>query len=260
MKNTIKISFFVLIILLFTSCSGYSQYYKPFIKKDGTNVEFIKKNEEPKLIRSNSNNIENDIFEIISNHYIIMGVSSFIGYNQERELKSFAKSIGAFVVLYFTEYVSTRQMTIFIPTTETSAINLNTYSGTKTFNTYGAVTKTTNQPYSYSFDKYKHNAVFFARDTSKKRFGIFYKSLTNQMRKKLQRNDGILVGAVYKETPAFNANILSDDLIISINGIEVGENNFLNFLNIINGIPSGKQIKVVLLRDGQEKTLYMVLE
>ncbi|MDR3177637.1 MAG: PDZ domain-containing protein [Campylobacteraceae bacterium] len=271
MKNIIKISFFMLIILLFASCSGsgYSQFYKPIIENNKTTVELLNKDGEPKLIHSSSDNIENDILEVISNHYIAIGTSGFIGTNQEGALKSFAKSIGAVVVLYDTQYANSEQMTLFLPTTETSTINLNTYGNAGTFNkngfastnsfanTYGTVTTSANKPFSYKIDKYNHTAIFFARDTSKKRFGIFPKPFTNQIRKTLQRNNGILVGAVYKGTPAFNANILSDDLIISINDIGVSENNFSS---VIDTIPSDERIKVVLLRSGQEKTLYIVLE
>ncbi|MDR3345912.1 MAG: PDZ domain-containing protein [Campylobacteraceae bacterium] len=270
-RGVIKIAIFIVIALFFSSCvSGYAQFYKPnpYLEAIKPTIKFLDKNENPKIIYSN--NMANDVLEVLSNHYTIIGESAFNGKPEEEWLlKDFAKQIGATIVLYHVQYTNTEQGIKFVPQQQTTQVNLNTNSRSSSIynggvgnsygsaTTYGTLTTTTNQAVPYAVHRYDQNAVFFAPITTKFKLGIFVNSLTQEMRQILQRNNGVVVKIVYKSTPAFYANILSNDIIIGINDIEIGEHNFNS---VLGAIPAGEKIKIVAIRNGQEKAFDVVLE
>ena len=85
------------------------------------------------------------------------------------------------------------------------------YSGTST--TYD--TQTTYIP--YSVDRYEQAALFF-KPLARIGLGVKLGLLSDADKQRLQSNKGMLVEAVRKGSPAFAADILPGDIVISIGG------------------------------------------
>ncbi|MFW5812881.1 MAG: DegQ family serine endoprotease [Fibrobacterota bacterium] len=71
----------------------------------------------------------------------------------------------------------------------------------------------------------------------------------------LKGRGGVLVGDVYKDEPAHKAGMKRGDVILRVNGKEVGTANQLR--NVVASIRPGKQVPVTILRDEREVTLKM---
>jgi C-terminal processing protease CtpA/Prc len=89
-----------------------------------------------------------------------------------------------------------------------------TYNGTTT--TYGS--QTTYIPYSVAH--YDQMAVFFA-PMPRHGLGVMMANVPDTMAQQLGSAKGALVNAVRRDSPAFRADILPGDVIISVNGSEV---------------------------------------
>jgi serine protease Do len=73
----------------------------------------------------------------------------------------------------------------------------------------------------------------------------------------LGNRKGVLISDVFKNQPGDKAGIKRGDVILSINGKDVGSPNELR--NIVAVCTPGKKIPTVILRDGKEQTLSVVL-
>jgi S1-C subfamily serine protease len=85
------------------------------------------------------------------------------------------------------------------------------YSGTST--TY--VPQTTMVP--YSVDRYSQIAAYF-KPLDRKGLGVKFDSLSDQQRQQIGTNKGLAITAVRKGSPAFMADVLPGDIILSVNG------------------------------------------
>jgi serine protease Do len=73
----------------------------------------------------------------------------------------------------------------------------------------------------------------------------------------LKSTKGVLINEVFKGQPADKAGIRAGDVVLSIDGIRTGNANELK--NTVAGIEPGKKASVEIVRDGNQKTVYVVL-
>jgi serine protease Do len=73
----------------------------------------------------------------------------------------------------------------------------------------------------------------------------------------VQFDQGILVARVEKNGPAFQAGIQEGDLLLSINGSDV--NSVADLRAILDNVPIGEKITVVVLRNGRSQTVTPVV-
>ncbi|TWT43078.1 Periplasmic pH-dependent serine endoprotease DegQ precursor [Thalassoglobus neptunius] len=73
----------------------------------------------------------------------------------------------------------------------------------------------------------------------------------------LDRITGARVVRVLESTPAANAGLRTNDVIIDFDGIEVQDENDL--INRVSLTPVNKQVRMVILRNGQPRTLSVIL-
>jgi membrane-associated protease RseP (regulator of RpoE activity) len=264
-----KFAVLVIAMLFLSSCafSGYAEFYKPTpgIEKNNTAIKFLSEGEKPKLMQSK--NLLGDADDLMSEHYVVIGESSFNAESQDDDdLMGLAEQVGATIVLYNWQYSNTKQETIYIPQVQTTNVNVNSFgfpgSGFSnnfgTTSTYGTITTTTNQPISYSVDRYNYHAIFFAPFDKKMKFGVQYQSLSSQMRQAAGRNTGAYARIVYKRTPAYQANIVNGDVIVKFDGKDVVDSDSLD--KIIDSTPSGKKVKVSIVRNNEEKAVDVTLD
>jgi hypothetical protein len=214
----------VIVLLSIFSCSSapsFSTWYDSWIDiNEFSNVITLNEGEEPRIKRSS--NIDNDFFEIRSNHYSCIGDTSFNGPDQDitNDIKWQCRQNGATLALYSVEYTDTRYGSSY-------------YKGT------GG---------TYSIRRYDYQVYYFVPliYTFELTFGIDGNNLSNKLRQEIGRNTGVYVNIVYNNTPAFHANILRGDVIIRINEYTI--NNYSDFLDIYNIFYTLEEVEVEYVR------------
>ena len=247
-----------LLIILITSCatsSGYYRFYTPYILKDKLidyQLELLPKDGEPKIYTSN--NPSKDIADLETNHYAIIGESAFEGPIANLDgVKAVCKENGATIVLVYSQFLETKTIagTLSLPTTKTSNVSGSVYGPNGTTLVNGTVTThgTDNIPYSYQIDRYNQTAVYFAKMNRKFLFGISWLEINSEIQKSVKRNTGVYVRIVYRDTPAFAANILPGDVIIKMGNQEI--RNTTEFSQTFAKYKSGDKVSMDIWRNEQ---------
>lgn len=265
-------SLFLLALAITLSCvrpNPYSNFYHstgalPTVYAPG---DFESVN-GPARIYKYSSSITQDNQAMFENGYIEIGYSSFNGSASsysESDIQKQASVIGASIVLVKSAYTNTRTgaipytvqnpgQTIYSNSTGTANAYgsggwaTGTYSGTTTTYVPGG-TSTYSIP--YSVDRYDFGATYWIRKT-KIHFGAYYSDLTNQLRVSLQRNQGVVITLIIKQTPAWDANLLPGDVIIRLNGRVVADAQ--EFTNLLTG-NAGQSITLDIVRNGENKMI-----
>lgn len=161
--------------------------------------------------------------------YSVIGYSSFNGgRGTEAQAIEQGKKVHAdLVVVMDPRYTGTRSTVVPIvtPTSQTSVTNgtataygtgrYATVYGTATTTTYG--TQTNLVP--ISTDRFDFGAIYMVK--AKMYFGAFFRDLTDEERQSLGSNRGVYVMTVVNDSPAFNADVLAGDVIVTVNGERV---------------------------------------
>jgi tetratricopeptide (TPR) repeat protein len=172
-----------------------------------------------------SANLDQDRIALMRRSFIPIGDASFNAAESqvtEHHLREQAQKIGAHAVLVSSKYSHT--LSGAVPLTVPNATT--TYStGTATaFGAGGAVTaygsgtttsygsQTVMMPYSIARSDFA--AIFFAKFRS--RAGLFTEPLDDDTRRRLQTNSGVKVLVVSDGSPAFHADVVPGDVIISL--------------------------------------------
>ena len=226
-----KISYlFVIgISIALNSCSTFSnvsKFYEPFnVSEDVWNVIKLQENEEPEIY--STDDIMNDTDEIKSDHYVCIGGTGFNGPFEDiqNDIRLKCKEIGATIALYSIDYTDTRYGSTY-------------YQGT------GG---------SYSIRHYDYTVFYLAKFTNDVGFGAVLMDIDNDTRQTYKRNTGAIVSLVYKNAPAYYANIVRGDIIIKINGKEILSAN--DGYSVINSLAIGSVVNMEVLRDGKSETI-----
>jgi len=243
-------------LCVFSGCiNPYGQFYTDYT--GGVNVlenpNIIAPTDKPKLIQGS--NIENDETRMLEDGYSLIGVSSFNAANvNQNSATEQAKKVHADTVIVYSQYTETvsGSMPLTVPNTQTTYHSGNiygsgggfaNYSGTST--TYG--TQTTYVP--YNIRRYDYLATYWVKHNLP-RLGIYFEDLTDELRKKVESNKGVYIIAVMKDSPAFNADLLKDDIIRKLNNTEIIDKK--HFANLI-AENKGQRIELEIFRN--EKTI-----
>ncbi|MBU8869643.1 MAG: PDZ domain-containing protein [Gemmatimonadales bacterium] len=89
--------------------------------------------------------------------------------------------------------------------------------------------------------------------------GVYLQDLEPSMVKALQLDDksGVLISEIVEDSPAQKAGLEDGDVILIFNGKEIESSKVLT--KAVRKAGSGENVKVVILRDGKEKTLKVEL-
>jgi len=92
------------------------------------------------------------------------------------------------------------------------------------------------------------------------RLGVIIQSITSELKKEhnLLSKKGAYIQDIAKDSPASKSDLKKGDVIIRFNGKEIKSAQGLPF--IISMSPLGKEIELVVLREGKEKTVKVILE
>lgn len=236
---------------LVSACvNHYQRNYQPATIDYGQLAPFTG---EPQ-VASGSKDAEADIARMYADGYALIGHAKFSAPQTSQSLAAQqAKAVGASHVLLVTEYERTvsSMMPMTTPTTQTTytggtanAYGLGggsawgNYSGTTT--TYG--TQTTYVP--LNVDRYAHGALFFAPLT-RTGLGIFRREGNDQEKQRAGTNKIATVLAVRRGSPAYAADLLPGDLLVSIDGLDFGD--YAAISKYLGTYP-GREMALVLVR------------
>jgi membrane-associated protease RseP (regulator of RpoE activity) len=252
----------VLCCLFLSSCaSGYEKFYQPLPANNPAGIAPF--SGEPQLLRGDPNPTQT-VAHMFEQGYWPIGVSDFVGPAANvNDALGQAKSVGAAVVAITSKYQSTATgaFPLTLPNNTTSyttgsanvvgtgGFATGSYNGLTT--TYG--TQTTMIP--YSVDRYEQVAIYFA-PLKRQGAGFMYLPLTDTQRQQLRTNQAVSVVAIRTGSPAFLADFLPGDAILSINGqrvydIETGRRALLAAV--------GRSSNIVLIRNGQQITKTLMI-
>jgi hypothetical protein len=225
----------VLIILstiLFFSCTTFSSFYDSWHNvNELTNIITLQERQEPRIIRSS--NMNDDVNEILSNNYIIIGTTSFNGPDDDitNSIKMQCRQNGATIALYGKDYTDTRH---------------GVYS-----NYYGGIS-------SYNIRRYDYTVYYFVQRTFLPALGWRLVDLDNENRRIFQRNTGAIVFVVLKNTSVFYANIVRNDIIVRINDQVI--NNVDDYWKIYENLNFGDIIEVEYIRNNRSNIVNIKVE
>lgn len=216
---------------------------------------YVPSTEEIKII--STTDLSKDEKILMKRGYVMIGKSSFqanTGTVREDALLDHAKKVGAQVVLIKSVVTGTvnKVMALSTPTSSTSytSANAHAYGSGGYANAYGNSTTTTygseTSYIPYTISRSSVGAEFFA--LFKTQLGVFPTDLTDEEKKAIGQNGGIKVFEIVDNSPAYFSNILPDDLIVSVNGKQVG--NREDFLEKVSNLPVGMN-KFELIRNNQ---------
>ncbi|RQO58436.1 PDZ domain-containing protein [Paucibacter sp. KBW04] len=266
MKNTYGLLALLATLFLSGCASGYKQFYRP---AQGATAEAIARlrvappPDSPIVERAQPTEAQVVIDAYAKRGYVMIGNSMFNSGRPESEGSAIsqAKEVGADLVLILSpKYTGsiTSSIPITTPTTSTSystatataygARGSATAYGTGTTTTYG----TTTNYVPMTIHRSDYGAVFFIKQ--KFRLGAFFRDLSDLERQELQTNKGVVVRLIADGTPAFNADLLVGDKLLSIDGLPIQNSEWLmSYLQDRRG----SSVALKLLRHGQylEKTI-----
>jgi PDZ domain len=213
----------IVAVLLLVSCANpYAQFYKG-VPDARVLPQYDSSQTELQLYISND--LEEDKKTLMRKGFAPIGVSSFSGRSSsvsEADIREQAMKIGAQVVLVSSKYTHTvsgaTPLTLPQTTTSYSTGTATAYGLGGTVNAYGSGITTTYGSQTvvipYSVARSDFGAIFFSK--FKSRLGIEPAPVGDEARRQLQTNAGISVGIVIEGTPAYAADVLPGDIVLSI--------------------------------------------
>lgn len=202
---------------------------------------------------------EQDALNMLENNHKLVGYSSFNAGNVDQGGAILqAKKVGASIVILYSKYTGSVSgvVPLTLPDTSSSSISVRgathgpggytPYSGTAYTTTYGS--KTTYIPYTVHRSDYV--ATYWVKMKSPI-FGVHIGELTPEIRQKIGSNRGMLVYAVIKGSPAYEADIISGDVLRTIGDISIFD--YASFQKALLEY-QGKEVNVTILRDKKEIT------
>ena len=245
----------VFIVLLQGCTSPFAKYYNDETGGIDITEYVIMPTQEPKLYYGDDE--KKDSLRMKENNYGLIGNSSFyIDSINESDAIDQAKAVHAEVVMLYSKYKRTvsGNAPLTLPNTTTSSTNFSgnaygsggyaTYSGTANTTNYG--TKTTYIPYSY--DQSDFLATYWIK-RKPRIFGVYYEDLTEDLRRKMGSNKGVLVTVVIKGSPAFDADIIIGDVIKNMGDVLITNGDAID--KAIQDY-RGQEVDVLIFRDDKE--------
>ena len=258
---------------LVACASGFEKFYTPAPAATLASMATLPAPATPQLF-VHSDDLQSDGKRLREQGFIFIGSSSFYGpanRSNSQQAVTQGKKVGAAVVMVKSQYMDT--LTGVMPFTTTgppqvATVNtsgtVNTYGSggyaTGTYNSTGTVTmpgETTTNYLPYSIPRNTFYASYWARgDPNKMRLGAYWVPLSDDLRRRLQRNTGVVINIVVNGTPAFRANVLEGDVVEKINNEDVIDvSSFREQLRRF----AGQQVNLTVVRGDQQKVLTLTL-
>jgi len=249
--------------LLVGGCANpYIRNYQP--ASSGTRGILSEKTEltdlvgEPRLV--STTDPKADALKMRENGYVLLGRSKFKAspVNEKMALEQ-ARKVGADVVMVSKKYVGTQSetlpMSVWNPgqrVEQTERVVIQEGNQAPKF-IDRVVTTTTEGEYHTTYveqnvEYFDYSASYWAK-AKPPVFGVNVRALDDASRTRLGTNKGVQVRVVIKNSPAYDADILRGDILMSFNKVEVRDPD--HFFALVDRA-RGKTVPVLLDRDGQQ--------
>jgi hypothetical protein len=185
----------------------------------------------PKLVTTED--VKKDAQTLLESGYVLLGKAKFRDKKLDESLAlQQGKAVGAWVVLVANKYVNT--VTESVPfsqwtpdqttiTSETTQIRHDSEKPPETIQRQTVQTVQGELQTSYvpeNVEYYDYSACFWAK-AKPPILGVLVQPLGDDLKKKFETNKGVSVFVVINGSPAFNADILKGDLLMSLAGEEI---------------------------------------
>lgn len=258
-------------VLFAAGCQNpYTTFYSPILPEDQRGNLLPFSGETRLLSASSSDEFAKLNIDLQRQSYALLGSVAFTsgGGNYVSAVNARAKELAADVVLLRAAHEGSIQGVLPVVTVQPGQTSTTTTTGTASANVYGpggtgygnavysGQSQTTTMPTSHTtlvpatFERYGFYAGFYRKRTYP--FGAFWSPLTNEQRRTLQRNGGLMVDGVVDGSPAFDANILPGDVLISIASQPITTSEGLS--QLVASL-NGRTVAVGVIRGGVEKTV-----
>jgi len=258
-----------ILAISFAGCANpYSQNYQSLLHRPQTGSFLMQTSIalKPKIVTST--NMEADSLSMLENGYLLIGRAAFRSPPiDETQAIDHAQKVGAEIVLTKKEYVNTVTesvpITEWLPDQQTTVTEMSTFQTSPTAAPSIArrqITQTVQgeayiQYVPQNVEYYNYSATFWKKIKPMK-FGVFVQQLDNETKKRLQTNRGVIVKAVVRKTPAFNADILNGDIIVLFNNEPIADPE--DFFAKIKA-NAGQEVTVKIIRDGTTRDITLTL-
>lgn len=225
----------------------------------------VKSDRNPERIKGSDAN--EDYLNMLENNWDYVGYSSFTaggGIDWDDAIAQ-AKKIGASAVIFYNpkfESSSSGAIPITTPnvTRSYSTANATAYGSGGTVSAYGTGTTTTYGSQTtmipYTVNRYSYMVTYWDKRRQPWVLGAFYQDLSRETRTAIGSNKGVILIAVIKGSPAFQADLLRGDIIKDIEGEEVLDMQRMYYL--LDKF-SGRAVSFTVLRRGIEQKITVIL-
>lgn len=245
-------------VVLASCASGYKEFYKPSADPERISTLRVSPPPAQPIVERGGRANPDDVRSAYGKRgYVVIGSSMFNSGRPESEYAAVqqAQDVGADLVLILNPAYTgsvTSTVAVTTPTTTTSYTNATAtaYGTGRPVTVYGSGTTTTYGTTTNYIPVTVHRNDFGAVYFVKQRFslGAFFRNLNDVERQKMQTNRGVLVWVIVDNSPAFEADLLVDDVIVSIDDRPISTTEMLNGLLAER---RGKTISLSVVRSGQ---------
>ncbi len=256
-----------ILLLLSTGCGNpYRKNYLSTLDQwPGKTARLLPPGGPPRLI--SSSDVKSDSIAMLENGYLMVGHAAFRGARiDEKQALEQARSVGAAAVMVDKRFVNTVSESIpmnewipdrIIGTTERVVVT----DGSETPKVVQKDSTTVIQGefrthyIQQSVDYYDYEATFWAK-AAPPAFGVFVRELDDAAKASIQSNKGVVVKAVVKDSPAFDADLLKGDILVSMGESEIRHPE--GFFQLLRE-NKGKTVTVRFVRGGVKKMVKVTL-
>lgn len=262
MDQFMRVAVFTLAVLL-SGCAGnpYQEFYRAYPGLEAPQSLPAYDPSGGELLVYTTSDFAGDTLTLMEQGYWPVGEASFsagASLITDRNLRAQAAAIGAHAVLISTEYSHTVSggMPMSVPKTSTtySSGTATAYGSGGSVTAYGSGTSTTYSSDTvvvpFSVDRYNAGARYFVK--VRHSFGVLPMPLDNEARRALGSNRGLWVTGVVQGSPAFFADIVPGDIVLSLNGEPVYA---IEQLRDLQNALVGQMVDVEVMRDGERMTI-----
>lgn len=253
-----------LILLTLSGCeAGYSQFYRPANGITPDKIAMYRAAPPPKTPTvDHAPAAGRELVEAYQRHgYVLVGYSSFNSGHRQSESDAIgqAEKVQADIVLIVDPHYTGSRTTSVPITTPTTSTTYTTGTATAvgpggTATAYGNATSTTYGTQTnyvpFMVNRFDYGALYFVKRKPMV-LGVYMRDLDDSERAALQSNKGVFVLLVVHGSPAFNADILRGDIIVSMDGEPA--TNYAAFQDALF-TKRNKPVQLGIVRNGQTIT------
>ncbi len=231
----------VLSLALAVPAPAVAGLYEDFFQASGEDAENGVRSKLPPQVFT-SLNLKADVQKILEDGYLVIGTSSWFGVPEDaKKTAKFAKKIRASIALVNYRYVDT----------------VSGGTGFMMMPMPGPFGGAIGSARPMSFDRYEQTAYFFVKAKPEKLgLGLRFEPLTPLQTRAIGSGKGLSITVVVRGAPAFDAGIISGDIILTVAGQDVSTQDRLARIKTDY---AGQTVPVEIYRYGETKTLQITV-